>query len=290
MTETPTSSPAARSGRVATRRDDFRLRDASGKPFLPDHAVRRRRELMLMSVRHAGEMTPLAQTIFDELAIQIVEGGLLPGDFIDSVGLARRFGTSRTPVREALLALERQRVVVVPPRRRPSIAHVTAQHVRDVYWLRASLFTLVSELILDNYANVPLDELWTWQEALEDDARRGDIASYFWHNVGFRLLEIKLCGSEDVQRIVADLGMRTLQFRHLSLSDPAKLVRGASDHRRLLIAYEEHDKEAAAALSRGLILSGYRSMLQTTFVASKDAPHTPPVIGGSRQPARGVKR
>lgn len=262
----PSTIPAAVTHAPARDGEPALLVDGAGVPFAPHDAVPRRRELMLLSIRHAGELTPLAQTVFDELAIQIVEGGLLPGDFIDSVGLARRFGTSRTPVREAVLALERQRVVVVPPRRRPYIAHVTAQHVRDVYWLRASLFTLVSELILDNYQSVPLQELWTWQEALEEDARRADIASYFWHNVGFRLIEIKLCGSEDVQRIVADLGMRTLQFRHLSLSDPEKLVRGAADHRRLLIAYEENDREAAAALSRGLILSGYRSMLQTGLV------------------------
>jgi DNA-binding GntR family transcriptional regulator len=267
------------------------LNDLSGRPFSPDDTVSRRRDLMLMSIRHTGELTPLAQTIFDELAIQIVEGGLLPGDFIDALGLARRFGTSRTPVREALLALERQRVVVVPPRRRPFIAHVTSQHVRDVYWLRASLFTLVSELILDNYDKVPLDELWSWQLALEDDATRGDITSYFWHNVGFRLLEVQLCASEDVERIISDLGMRTLQFRHLSLSDPAKLERGAADHRRLLIAYEENDRESASALSRGLILSGYRSMLQTGFVDQTPGSVSAPQIAKTRmKPMRKRKR
>jgi len=31
--------------------------------------------------------------------------------------------------------------------------------------------------------------------SLEDDARRGDIMSYFWHNVGFRMIEVKLSGS-----------------------------------------------------------------------------------------------
>lgn len=238
----------------------------SGELFAAADAVQHRRELMLMSIRDAGELTPLSQTIFDEMAIQIVEGRLLPGDPINTVELARRFGTSRTPVREALVALERQRVVVIPQRRRPYIAQATPRRVRDVYWLRAALVALVSELILDNYAQVPLEELWTWQAALEDDARRGDITSYFWHNVGFRLIEVKLTGSEDVQRIVADLGMRTLQFRHLSLSDPGKLMRSADDHRRLLIAYEERDKDATATLSRGLIMSGLRSLQQSSFV------------------------
>lgn len=250
----------------------------TGERFTPQNAVSRRRELMLMSIRDAGDMTPLAQLIFDELAIQIVEGRLLPGDQINSVDLARRFGTSRTPVREALIALERQRVLVIPPRRRPHIAHVTSRHVRDVYHLRASLFALVSELIFDNYTEVPLQELWIWQEALEDDARRGDIESYFWHNVGFRLVEVKLSGSEDVQRIVADLGMRTLQFRHLSLTDPARLIPSAQDHRRLLMAYQERDKDTAAAMSRGLIMSGLRAIRRSGFVDSIRQPFDAPRI------------
>ncbi len=240
----------------------------ASEPFTPENAVRRRRELILMSIRDGGDRTPLAQTVFDELAIQIVEGRLLPGDQINSVDLAQQFGSSRTPVREALVALERQRVVVIPPRRRPYIAPVTSRHVRDVYYLRASLYALVSELIIDNYKTVPLDELWVWQEALEDDARRGDITSYFWHNVGFRMIEVKLSGSEDVQRIIADLAMRTLQFRHLSLSQPKRLAGVAEDHRRLLRAYEERDKDVAIAMSRGLVMAGYRSIKDSGFVDS----------------------
>ena len=69
----------------------------------PESAMRDRRALMLMSIRDAGGHEPLAQDIFDALAIDIVEGRLRPGDTLNSVDLARRFGTSRTPVREALL-------------------------------------------------------------------------------------------------------------------------------------------------------------------------------------------
>ncbi len=249
----------------------------SGEPFTPDNAVQRRRELMLMSIRDAEDKAPLAQSIFDELAIQIVERRLLPGARINSVDLAQQFGTSRTPVREALVALERQRVVVIPPRRRPFIAHATLRQVTDVYYLRAELFSLVCRFIIDNHERVPLDELWIWQEALEDDARRGDVEGYFWHNVGFRLIETKLSGSEDLQRILAGLGMRALQFRYLSLSQPGRLVRLAEDHRRMLIAYEERDTDVAIAMSRGLIMSGLRAVKQSGFVDSSeqvlDAPH-----------------
>jgi DNA-binding GntR family transcriptional regulator len=233
---------------------------AAGAAIIPDNAVARRRDLMLLSIRDTGEKSPLAQSIFDDLAIKIVEGHLRPGDTINSVDLARQFGTSRTPVREALVALEAQRLLVIPPRRRPYIADLTWQQASDIYRLRASLFALAAEFILERHASVPLDELCLWQTALEQDARRGDVESYFWHNVGFRLIEIKLSGSEFLQRSLADLGMRTLLFRHSGLSQPERLKSYADDHRRLLMAYRERDLEVAVAMSRTLIMAGLKGL------------------------------
>src|SRR5262249_42742012 len=115
----------------------------------PTTALRDRRALMLLSIRDAGIRAPLSQEIFDELAISIVEGRLHRGDDTTWVHLARRFKTSRTPVREALAELERHGVVVIPPRRRPYIAGATLKQIRDVYEVRANLFTLVSETIVD---------------------------------------------------------------------------------------------------------------------------------------------
>ena len=44
-----------------------------------------------------------------------------PGADLNSVELATRFGTSRTPVREALMLLEKEGLVEIPPRRRPRV-------------------------------------------------------------------------------------------------------------------------------------------------------------------------
>ena len=55
----------------------------------------------------------LRQTIEDE----IVDGVLRPGDRLDEVQLATRFGVSRTPIREALLQLAVTGLIDVKPRR-----------------------------------------------------------------------------------------------------------------------------------------------------------------------------
>jgi DNA-binding GntR family transcriptional regulator len=240
-------------------------------PLEPATAISDRRSLMLMSVRDVTDREPLAQEIFDEIAIDIVEGRLRPGDSVNSVDLARRFGTSRTPVREALAELERHGVVVVPPRRRPYVVHATLKQVQDIYVLRANLFSLVSELIVDNCPAERLGELWKWQQALEDDAARNAVDDYFWHNVGFRLVEVGLSGNSELQRTLHTLGLRTLQFRHLSLSQPGQIQRSVADHRRLLMAYEERDKTAATGMTRALIMGGYRAIQRSGLIGG-DAP------------------
>jgi DNA-binding GntR family transcriptional regulator len=241
-------------------------RPPTGAPLEPGMAITNRRALMLMSIRDAGDWAPLAQEIFDEIAIAIVEGRLRPGDNLNSVELAQRFGTSRTPVREALAELERQGAIVVPPRRQPYVASASLKQIKDIYDLRASLFTLVAELIVDTCPRERLAELWTWQAALEDDVARGSVDHYFWHNVGFRLVEMRLSGNEDLQRILGALGMRTLQFRHLSLSLPGRIQRSVDDHRRLLVAYDEGDKVTATGITRTLIMAGYRAIERSGLV------------------------
>jgi DNA-binding GntR family transcriptional regulator len=240
-------------------------------PLEPAIATSDRRAMMLLSIRDMADREPLAQEIFDEVAIDIVEGRLRPGDSLNSVDLARRFGTSRTPVREALAELERHGVVAVPPRRRPYVVHATLKQVHDMYILRANLFSLVSELIVDNCPPERLAELWKWQQALEDDVARDAVDDYFWHNVGFRLVEVGLSGNGELQRTLHTLGLRTLQFRHLSLSQPGRIQRSVADHRRLLTAYEERDKNAATGMTRALIMGGYRAIERSGLVGA-DAP------------------
>jgi DNA-binding GntR family transcriptional regulator len=231
----------------------------------PRTAVANRRGVMLATLR-SQQRGSLAQRIFDETAIAIVEGRLRPGQALNSVELAKRFATSRTPVREALAELERQGAITGGPHHRLRVAEVNLAQLKDIYELRASLFTLVSELIVDNGPAGKLSELWTWQAALEDDAARGRVDDYFWHHAGFRLVESRLTGNEELQRIISALALRAMQVTHQSFSLPNRLERSVADHRRLLRAYEERDSATAIAVNRLMIMTGYRALAASTLI------------------------
>jgi DNA-binding GntR family transcriptional regulator len=235
-------------------------------PPRPEAAARAVRRSVMLATLRSEDRGSLGQQIFDETAIAIVEGRLQPGQTLNSVELAERFATSRTPVREALVELERQGAVIVAPHQRPRVAQPTLTQLRDIYELRASLFTLVSELIVDNCEPSRLAELWTWQAALEDDAARGNVDDYFWHHAGFRLVESRLTENEELQRLISALALRAMQVTHQSFSLPNRLEQSVADHRRLLLAYEERDRDTAVAVNRLMIMTGYRALEESRQV------------------------
>ncbi|HWD04368.1 MAG TPA: GntR family transcriptional regulator [Amycolatopsis sp.] len=219
-----------------------------------------RKELLFSALRGSAEDSSLAVAIFRELAISIVEGRLQPGHEVNSAELARRFSTSRTPVREALLLLERESLVIVPPRRRPYVSQVDMRQVREIYEIRGSLYGLVSDLVVARASDEGIDGLRAWQKLLTDDAERGDVHAYFWHNVGFRNAEASLSGNSELQRRLSSLGLQMHRFRHLSLSLPGRLLHSLADHERLVSAYADRDAALAAAVSKSLVLRGLRAI------------------------------
>ena len=75
----------------------------------------------------------------DLLEEAILEGELKPGERLRAEALAQRFGTSRTPIREALLQLEAQGLVEVEPNRGAVVRTFDRDDLRDLYEVRALL-------------------------------------------------------------------------------------------------------------------------------------------------------
>ena len=211
----------------------------------------------------------LVGKIAEWIGSAIIEGRLRPGDDLNSVTLSHRFQTSRTPVREALMILEKEGLVTVPPRRRPYVAHVNLREVREIYQVRAHLYMLVSELIVAQASDEALDTLRTQQARLEEAASADDRDAYFWRNLSFRATEAEICGNAQLWRLLDSLGLRTLQARHQSLSYPGRMELSVRDHARLLHAYEERDAPLAIALTRTLVLGGLAAIEATGWVARK---------------------
>lgn len=219
-----------------------------------------------------GDGSPVAE-IVDWVARGIIEGRLGPGDDLNSVDLAKRFGVSRTPVREALFVLSREGLVDWSPRRRPRVSAVNLKDVREIYQLRAILYAQVSMAIVEHASADDIESLWRAHRRLAEVAARGDVDGYFWANVAFRDEELRVSGNGIFKEVLDSMRMRTNRLRHLSTSLPGRLQRSCADHQRLCEAYAERDGTLAAALNRSIVLSALQAIEQAwdTLSASVEA-------------------
>lgn len=208
-----------------------------------------------------GDPSPVAE-IVDWVSRGIIEGRLQPGDDLNSVDLAKRFSVSRTPVREALFILNREGLVDWSPRRRPRVSAVKLKEVREIYQLRAVLYTQVSLAIVEQASADDIDSLWRAHRRLAEVAARGDVDGYFWANVAFRDEELRVSQNGMIKEVLDSMRMRTHRLRHLSTTLPGRLQRSCADHQRLCEAYSERDGTLAAALNRSIVLSALHAIEQ----------------------------
>lgn len=106
----------------------------------------------------------LPDQVAEELGAEIVSGRRKAGERLVELDLARDFGVSRGPIREAIRILERRRLVDVRPRRGAYIRPLSLKSVADLFNVRTAL----SMLAVRTMATSPIESY------IETLARRCD--------------------------------------------------------------------------------------------------------------------
>ncbi|MFD4604174.1 GntR family transcriptional regulator [Streptomyces sp. NPDC058464] len=203
---------------------------------------------------------PLVAQIAEWVGAGIIEGRLAAGQDLNSVDLSRRFDTSRTPVREALMVLEQEGLVEMKARRRPRVAAPSLQDIRDIYQVRRQLLSMLAALLVERATDEEIGELRGRVEKMRGLADEGDVDAYFWSHVQLQERMTEIVGNATLKQILDSLALRTLMLRHLSLTRPGRLAYSVDDQERLMQACEERDGELASALIAGATVRALRSV------------------------------
>jgi DNA-binding GntR family transcriptional regulator len=84
----------------------------------------------------------LREQVAEQIRIAIIEGRLKPNDHIVESQLTEQLGVSRTPVREALILLESESLVVSIPNRGCFVRAFSTDDVRALFSMRIVLENL----------------------------------------------------------------------------------------------------------------------------------------------------
>lgn len=218
------------------------------------------RRLLGRMLRLEEDDDSLMARIALDLGTRIIEGELNPGSDVNSVELAHRFGTSRTPVREALLLLQKQGLVEVPARRRPTVVDISVVPVREIYQARAILVGSVGEMVALKRTPQDLAMLREALDRMEVAVDRNDSTSYFWANVNYNDKVTQVARQEVLAEFLDSLGLRVLQLRRRSMAMPRRMRQSLADHKRVFLAFQNRDTALAKALSAAIIDDAYRAL------------------------------
>ena len=99
------------------------------------------------------------QQIYNTLKDWIVDGTLVPGEFINDSEIAKYFSVSRTPVREAILLLSQQDFVKILPSKGTKVTETSAEAAAFIYEAISCLSAEIARLAVRKQKPGDIDEL-----------------------------------------------------------------------------------------------------------------------------------
>jgi DNA-binding GntR family transcriptional regulator len=196
----------------------------------------------LSSDRPAGK-SRVRERLTVSLRDLIVEGGLKGGQKLNELELSRRLKTSRTPLREALLQLEREGLVRSDLRRGFSVEPLSAREIRESYPVLCALECLAvrSSIVFVPQLLPKLGRINAQFARARSPQRALDLDT-LWHDT-----LMSQSKNARLAAIVANLRRAIRRYEILYMSDRSLTAHSVRQHRTIIAAFRRGDMEDAIA-------------------------------------------
>lgn len=192
----------------------------------------------------------LSTSVYETLRRAIADGSLPPRLRLREIWLARHFGVSTTPVREALRRLEREGLVDISPNRGARVAAFDAASARNLYEVRELLeVTAIRKAVETRSADYThVERLLVGMHAV---IAKDDQAEFNRLDVEFHRALNDL-GNNDILSDLAERVHRQIQSirSHAAVYIAGRPSVSYGEHRAILDAVRRHDADEAERLLR----------------------------------------
>lgn len=185
----------------------------------------------------------------------IISGDLPPGKRLGEESLARRFGVSRTPIREALLILHNERLIDMPPNRPAVVRRFTAEDLREMHSLRAVLEGYAARTAAERLTDADLARLGESVERygkLREEDR--DLPRLVEENMVFHDTIMEAAKSERLTSMIRQVAVVPIIYRSYMTYDRDNRDTAWQHHRQILAALRDRDRDAAEISMKAHVL------------------------------------
>jgi DNA-binding GntR family transcriptional regulator len=200
-----------------------------------------------------GTAVSLKAQAYDALKAAIVGMDIYAPDAelrFDERELSARFGVSRTPLREALALLDKERLVKIVARRGIFIVRKTKAEILDMIAVWAAVESMAARLAAAVASDADINALHQLVDPYAEDDQQSDMSAYSDANIRFHQAIIEASGNPVIGDIANGLFFHVRAIRHRTIGDHDRARRSVDDHSEIVAALESRDGERAERLVR----------------------------------------
>jgi len=188
-----------------------------------------------------------ADPIYDDLKSRILSGTVAPGTPLRQDEIAKRFGVSKIPVREALRRLEVDQLVVFERNKGAAVRGYSEAEILQLLDIRIALECRALELAIPNMIENDFRDM---RSLLTEYAQRTEISEWSDANRRFHHMLYEPCGNGQLMLMIDNLQAKLGQYLRLLVSTASGLDRPMREHENILNLCESGDIEGAVLALR----------------------------------------
>ena len=199
-------------------------------------------------IHELRQTASLRSRVENSLASAIISGKLEPGTLVSVPALAIQFAVSATPVREAMLDLQKRGFVESVKNKGFRVTKVSANDLDEIVQLRRWLEAPAMRIVAERLSGVPLDSYRGMADRIVSAAAEGEFDDYLAADSAFHLALLQLTGNGRLVELVAELRKQTRMVGLANLRHKEELRMSALEHHELLDLLGQGKGDAAEKL------------------------------------------
>ena len=213
----------------------------------------------------------------------IASGQFKPGARLVEREICEMLRISRPPLREALRALEAEKLIHIIPHKGPVVASISLREAREVYAVRALLESYATREFTLQADDAAVRALAAAVRQLRAEAKSGDRKRLLGAKTRFYEILYQGCGNRLLVELLQGLLTRINLLRATSLAQPGRIGPSLAEIDGIVDAIRERNAAKAERLAREHVVNAQAVALAVLEGQMGKAPATPP---RAKRPAR----
>jgi DNA-binding GntR family transcriptional regulator len=205
----------------------------------------------MRSRQKAGQLSSKSASllVYDEIKKKILQNELDSKKPLDEKIFSKEFSTSRTPVREALIMLEREGLITRQDGKGFTVKQFSMKDIQDLYEFREINETGMAAVILSKLTPQKLEALSAILDEVQPLLQKGTPGEILEKSFQFHIKFIELCENAAMIEAMKNCHERILRIAW-SCKEEATSNKDYQEHRKILSALRKGDVEELQATLR----------------------------------------